>query len=399
MNSNKNLKKFSIIKIRLLIVLAILFTTVSCVNKEKAVLRGKLENAKGKTLYLDEIDFYRAKVLDSLILGKNGKFSFGIHTKYPSFYQLRLSSNQAVNLLIKPDEKVMLTADAGNFRNTLEVTGSEGSRQIIQLNNDLEDTKHLLDSLKKVYASLPLSEENIARREILSKQYDTVYNRHYKYSIAFVLQYSSSMASIMALYQEISPGVYLFNRLRDLQFFKIVVDSLKKYYPESNNVKMLEGNFNNFYGQYQTSKLLRMADTVEFSVPKIVLPDAKGNAVNLSSYKGKVVLVSFWASWNKESIKDNLEMKQVYEKFRNKGFEIYQVSFDKSLDNWNRAVRFDELPWISVCDTTFPRSAVAARYNITQLPANFLINKEQDDILAKNVSALDLQKKLLRLLN
>ena len=75
-------------------------------------------------------------------------------------------------------------------------------------------------------------------------------------------------------------------------------------------------------------------------------------------------------------IQQNLELKKVYEKFRKRGFEIYQVSFDNSRENWKRAVRFDELPWISVIDTGYPNSIVAGNYNVTQFPANYLIGKD-----------------------
>jgi hypothetical protein len=110
-------------------------------------------------------------------------------------------------------------------------------------------------------------------------------------------------------------------------------------------------------------------------------------------------LLSFWASWNKESINENLKLKSFYQKYKNKGFEIYQVSLDNNKEAWQQAVNFDELPWINVSDLAYPNSEAAMRYNIQSLPTHFLLTKDQSDILGKNLSTRDLEIKLSNHLN
>jgi peroxiredoxin len=123
-----------------------------------------------------------------------------------------------------------------------------------------------------------------------------------------------------------------------------------------------------------------------------------GDTVNLSDFHGKYVLLCFWASGDQNSVSQNLELKKVYPAFRKKGFEIVQVSLDNSTDIWRKAVRYDELPWVSLIDTRYPNSIIAGNYNITSLPTNYLISKDNVTILAKNLTPAELRDKLNDLL-
>jgi peroxiredoxin len=144
---------------------------------------------------------------------------------------------------------------------------------------------------------------------------------------------------------------------------------------------------------------MEMADTVKTDLPAVELKDRNGTVRKLSSLKGKYVLLTFWASWNEDCVEQNLLLKEVYKKFYRQNFEIMQVSFDNSQEEWKRAIRFDELPWLSVIDPTFPGSAIAVNYNVQSLPANYLIDKDNASILAKDISPDQLQVKLSELLN
>jgi hypothetical protein len=88
----------------------------------------------------------------------------------------------------------------------------------------------------------------------------------------------------------------------------------------------------------------------------------------------------------------------VYNKYKGKGFEIYQVSIDKSITDWKQALISYEIRWPSVCDTAFPYSKTRQFYNVNKLPMNYLINKDQTDILAKNISPEELDSKLEKIL-
>ena len=384
---------------RKIIVLIGFLGIVACNRTDRISIKGKFSDSRNESLYFEEMNLLNVKMLDSLRMKKNGRFNFRLKTRQPGFYQLKLSNNQYINLLLNPGDKVRIYGDGQDLLNTARIEGSDESFRILELNKRLAATINKLDSITAVYESYANKAGNDSLLSKLNKEYVNTLDQHRQYTIKFILQDQGSLANIMALYQELKPGTYLLSRIRDLQFFKIVTDSLKKSYPNNTTVKILEEDFYKRYAQYQQQKILKMAKDVNYGLPSITLPDLKGDSVSLSSLKGKYVLLSFWASWDANSVKQNLLFKDVYKVYHKKGFEIYLVSFDKSYDNWKKEVHFDQLPWINVCDSTYPASRVAQGYNVQNIPMNYLINKEQDDILGKNLTVDELQQKLADLYN
>ena len=372
------------------IVLLICAVVLVACNKEKVTLTGRISNAEKMVLYLDEVDVYETRTADSVVLKKDGRFSFGFNTKGPGFYQLRLSGDQIIVLFPKPGQRIRVTADADKLLASLEIEGSHDTEQVTKLIRMLSETKTELDSLANLYNVT----QQDSTREQLNGEYRDVLERHRKFSITFILTHHNSLASLYALYQQYQPGDYVFYKTTDMQFFKIVSDSLSKYYPGLKHVTALKAHTDNMIGKYKTQVILQQAGQAEESLPAIALPDISGDTVTLKSLRGSYVLLSFWASYNKTSVAQNLELKKIYNRYKDRNFEILQVSFDNSTDSWKKAVRFDELPWISVIDTRYPNSVVAGNFNVTAIPANFLIDKDNLTILAKNLTPAQLQSKL-----
>jgi peroxiredoxin len=123
------------------------------------------------------------------------------------------------------------------------------------------------------------------------------------------------------------------------------------------------------------------------------LPNPEGDTMKLSSLKGKVILLSFWASWNRNSTNFNRYLLELYNQFHTRGFEIYQVSLDYNKNAWAQAIAFEELPWINVSDLSYPQSITAGNYNIQSLPANYLLNKA-GVIVGKNLSISELNSRI-----
>jgi thiol-disulfide isomerase/thioredoxin len=108
------------------------------------------------------------------------------------------------------------------------------------------------------------------------------------------------------------------------------------------------------------------------AAPEISLKDTSGKVVTLSSLKGKVVLVDFWASWCGPCRRANKQLKQIYSKYKDKGLEILSISTDDSDKAWKKAIDQDKTPWLHVVDD----SNVAYSWGIKFLPTTFLIDKE-----------------------
>jgi hypothetical protein len=362
-------------------------------NKERIKVSGKIIHAEKMVLHLDEVDVYESIPVDSALLSQTGKFSFVPKTKEAGFYQLRLSADKIIVLFPVPGEHIKIQADANNLSSSLTIDGSHGSEQITKLIRMLDDTRSLLDSVTVEYKQA----QSDSIRIRLNKEYLDIHERHRKNSIAYILTHYNSLTSLYALYQQYQPGSYVFYKATDMQFFRIVSDSLEKYYPGSRHVRALKAYTDNMINKYKSQVLMQSAPAGN-SLPELALPDMAGDTVYLSSFSGKYVLLSFWASYNTASVKQNLELKKIYNLYRNRGFEIVQVSFDNSTEDWKRAVRFDELPWVSVVDTRYPNSILAGNYNITSVPANYLIGKDNTSILAKDLSPAELRDKLQELI-
>jgi peroxiredoxin len=132
--------------------------------------------------------------------------------------------------------------------------------------------------------------------------------------------------------------------------------------------------------------------------PEILLPSPEGDTIALSSTRGKVVLLDFWASWCLPCRKENPNLVKAYNLYSKKGFQIYQVSLDKTKDAWTKGIKDDQLDkWIHVSDVKYWNSVVVPLYKIESIPTNFLLDKN-GRIIASNLRGEQLEKKLAEIL-
>jgi peroxiredoxin len=115
--------------------------------------------------------------------------------------------------------------------------------------------------------------------------------------------------------------------------------------------------------------------TIGQEAPEINLPNSKGEAITLSSLKGKVVLIDFWASWCGPCRRSNPSIVKLYNKYKAQGFEVYGVSLDESKKKWLAAVKRDKINYTQVIDTNVWESAAALKYGVEAIPTNFLLDK------------------------
>ena len=159
----------------------------------------------------------------------------------------------------------------------------------------------------------------------------------------------------MALYQKTDENTYVLYDQRDLQYMKLVSDSLSTIYPNSPNVKALTEDFKNELNRMYTRQIQNIAETKSEVRLDPNLEDINGRRIRLSSLKGKIVLLTFWSAQSRECIEDNLQLKQLYGKYKNRGFEIYQINLDASEEVWRNGVKFGQVP----TDDLFTRVACA----------------------------------------
>lgn len=147
-----------------------------------------------------------------------------------------------------------------------------------------------------------------------------------------------------------------------------------------------------FSGIFATAQIRQGDPAME-----IALPAANGDTVRLSSLKGKVVLLDFWASWCGPCRTSNKSLVKLYAKYRSKGFEIYGVSLDESRSKWTHAIKQDKIAWIQVNDPGGWDASTAVQWGINAIPTSYLIDKD-GKLLAMDLEGKDLEKALKYLL-
>jgi thiol-disulfide isomerase/thioredoxin len=379
-----------------------LFTLITifsgCKNKDTFSVDGVIKGNKEKFIYLNRLDINTPVLIDSSKISKNGSFRFRIRASEADFYQLGLSSTNFITLLAEPGEKIKLVFEGKNLFERYTVSGSTGSEKLKILDITLTETKRKLDSLSTIYSKASVEPGFDIKGPLLEADFSKLIKDQRKKSIEFIINNINSLASIKALYQRINPNTYVLYDPHDLQYLKIVSDSLKHRYPNSKHVQALVRDFEKEMSQMYFKQLEQLSRNIPQTKIDPDLLNVDGKRIALSSLKGKYVLLTFWSFRSKECIEENLQLKEYYKQYRKNGFEIYQINLDESEADWKAAVRFDELPWISTREDNPLKPQNALIFNVKNLPTNYLFDKK-GQIIATNLHGKSLQLRLGQLFN
>jgi peroxiredoxin len=174
----------------------------------------------------------------------------------------------------------------------------------------------------------------------------------------------------------------LLDRDKYIDLYISTSDKLKKEWPD-----------------YEIAKqFIEMVDKMKATAigqisPEIEMPNPDGQIIKLSSLRGKYVLVDFWAKWCGPCRKENPNVVRAYQKYKDKGFEVFGVSLDRNKEDWVQAINEDGLTWTHVSDLKYFDSKAAHDYNISAIPFSILLDPE-GKIIAKNLRGAALDKKL-----
>ena len=349
----------------------LLVLLASCSKSNEFTVKGIVSGADGETIYFENVGISAVATLDSAKLSADGKFKFQRKaTPYPEFYRLRLNK-QFINVAIDSTETVKLIADAGTFATSYMVEGSESCKAIKDITLAQLDANMEISKLRKAYGAKEIADSTY-RTKVLeaAEAYKTVAKK-------YIFSAPMSAAAYFALFQQID-GLLFFDLYdkADSRAYGAVATSWDHYYPESPRSKHLHNL------ALQSIKVLRgqrpinfdNIKTEEVSFLDIELPTITGEMSKLSDLaKGKVVLVNFTAYQAEWSPALNMELGKIYTNHHSSGLEIYQISLDSDAHFWKNAA--SNLPWMCVRDPQSVYSQAAALYNVKQLPALFILDK------------------------
>ena len=368
------------------------FVLSSCGPEKTVRIKGVLSDTNAEKICLRELGNENTSRSDTVQLNAKGTFSFRRKISQPTFYSLTVN-DRAITLLVHPGEEIIISGDARHLPLTYNVEGSEDSQHICRLSQRLEHTVFVGDSLERLLKNFESNRNYVNIHRQFEWHYFNEVDSLRAYNIRFMEKNPRSLVVIYSLYQQLSPNNFLFNQEEDIRYFRRADSVFYKRYPKVPYVNMLRANVLRMNEQYNALRLNRMMYMLGQDAPEIALPAPDGKIMKLSSQKGKYVLIDFWASWSAPCRTENIKLLEIYNKYRHKGFEIFQVSLDQSRSSWERAIKEDGLPWINVSDFKFWESEVVTQYGVEAIPANFLVSRE-GSIITKNLKGDALDNRL-----
>jgi peroxiredoxin len=387
---------------RLILIALLGLSLFSCSQTgDTFTIGGRLENASGTTLHLLEMRTYDLVPVDSTVVGTNGEFTFRGNIDQVRFFSIRKDHLNYLTLIVFPGEKIEITGDLSRIQATASVGGSPESALALKLTRKMYSTVTALDSLGADYRERlddPETDFDKLRLEVKEK-FEEISQQQRQYTIDFINGNPGSLATLMALYQQIDPSTFVLNGKDDFRYYVQVDSILISKYPDLDYTMTLNENVQEMMRQVNIRQDRENRLGPGSVAPEISLADPSGQTVNLSSLRGKYVLLDFWAAWCGVCRQENPGKVKAYDKFSEKGFEIYQVSLDRNREAWVSAIEDQNLGrWTHVSDLQFWSSAVVPMYNLEAIPASFLLDPE-GRIIDRNLRGEALHKRLAELLD
>ena len=374
---------------RLFLAFVALSIALTSCQQSKVNISGRFVGSDAEMVYLEHTTTLEHKLIDSVKIAEDGSFKLKIEegTSTPALYNI-IYNGDRVPLLLSAGESVTINA-AGNVLRNYTIEGSLESELLHSFNKShVEGIIKLNDILSK-YTSHDLTQEE---QTDLAKQYTQLRNEIKRAQLRFIVEHKENIAAVYALYQRLPNDQILFNGDSDVIYYRTVADGIEQKYPESPYLTILRSQIARMDAQLN---LISQMKTVNF--PEIAMQDMYGDTQRLSSLEGKVILLHFWSAKVGNSNAMNADLKEIYTKYKEQGFEIFQVAVDTSKALWINAVQEQKLPWISVSDLLGEASPTLGAYNITNLPANFLIDRK-GNIVGKNLMGDKLDAEIKKLI-
>ncbi len=355
-------------------------------------ITGTIDGGANSTIYLYKYGVNPALTLDSTTVGTDGSFSFNTTQQGYDFMGVGYQMNNAALLLLGGGDEVDISGTAANWTGDYQVTGTGYSDDVRNYLMMRQEYTNKVSALKNELASIPKTDQ--AKQDEINKKGMALQEEFVAKRDEFIKELDDTPALYIA-FQDI------FDPVSDIDKLKTINKATNKYMP------------NSLFSE-QVGKLLTQAEqqiayadqqatspgpvAVGNAAPELAFPTPEGKMLSLSSLKGQVVLLDFWASWCKPCRMENPNVVKLYNEYKDKGFTVYSVSLDNNKQLWTNAIKADGLIWPNhVSDLGGWNSMPAAIYGVNSIPQTYLIGTD-GTIIAKDLRGEDLAKKLKEVL-
>ena len=379
------------------IIASILSLFYECNDKQACptfTVKGKIENAAEKTLYLSNIGINGNIVLDSVKTDKNGLYTF--EQPQPAsydFFFIAINGAKPIPFAIDSTETITINSDANNFYDSYTIEGNIESQQIKEMNELQAALEKQVNGMLKSTSPAIIK----TRNEIYTLIGEFKQNISRQYIIPTPDKASAYYALSLSLNGE--PLFQPKNNRNDSKCFAAVATSMKIRFPKAKRTqhlyKIAEESMAATRPQKTKTVEIEEGNTTTTGLFNIELPGIAGDSISLSSFAGKVVLLDFTMYEDAKISSRNINLRELYSKYHDKGFEIYQVSYDTREHFWQQSA--SNLPWTCVRDGAGTNSQYIRLYNIQTLPTFYLINRDNEIVLRDN-QIENLEKEIEKLL-
>ena len=345
-------------------------------------IKGTIKNSPQHLIILWEMTPQQLVFIDSARTDASGKFQIQGNTKNMIFAQLQMGPESQIFLAVDNKSKLDVNISLlGKFVDYTidgnELDDSKKIRKIVDANRSFAEE---FNALKLEAEKIPQTQEGMSQAAIINNRYQRLLQQRKDYMMNMAISEKKGFIPyfMIAFGALESPGYDL---------FKHAVACAKAADPMSKYTQDIEGKFVN-----EASLMIGGV------APDIKLNGPDGKPVSLSSLRGKVVLIDFWASWCGPCRRENPNVVKMYQKYKDQGFEIFGVSLDNDANRWKGAIQTDGLTWFHGSDLMGWKSKPAQMYQVHSIPATFLLDK-QGKIIAKGLRGAELEAAVANALN
>jgi peroxiredoxin len=339
----------------------------ACKDKSEFMVTGKISNAAPQSkVYLFSLDKNNAVAVDSTILSEKGEFKFSHATPSVNFFKVTANQNEYM-IIAKNGDDIKLEADLSNKDMDYKLSGAEEADKLQELNvNKNKYTAKMAEIQRQFEEQVEAQPEK--REEIASKMRPALM-RETEGLVNFILKFANDNPESLASF-------YAINSLNPSDYeneFIAYSDKIKSSFNDNASV---------------TEFLVRMAKlkTVQIGqfAPAFTIKKVDGSTVSLADFKGKYVLLDFWASWCMPCRQENPNVVKAYNKYKDRNFTIFSVSLDKDPAAWKQAIAADNLTWTHAGELSDFEGPTVRLYQVEAIPSSFIIDPA-GKIIAKNL--------------